>query len=147
MFVYINIMVRISNLELIKLLRENSRISFVDIAKHFEVSETAVRKRIKKLEEEDVIKKYTVEVDPKKIGLNIDSLIGIDTKPESYISTLEKLSEMEEVITLCSSSGDHMILMECWFENSRELTKFVKRLEAMEEITKICPAIIIEKIR
>jgi Lrp/AsnC family transcriptional regulator for asnA, asnC and gidA len=132
---------------MLNLLRENSRISFVNLAKHFGVSETAVRKRIRKLEEEGVIRKYTVEVDPKRIGLNIDALIGIDTKPERYIQTLEKLKEMEEIITLCSSSGDHMILIECWFENSKELVKFVKGLEAMEEITRICPAVIIEKIK
>ncbi len=140
-------MVRISNLELVKLLRENSRISYVDLAKHFGVSETAVRKRIRKLEEEGVIRRYTADIDPKKIGLNIDSLIGIDTKPERYIQTIETLKEMKEVITLCSSSGDHMILMECWFENSKELAKFVRSLERMEEITRICPAIIIEKIK
>lgn len=140
-------MVRISNLELLKLLRGNSRISFVDIARHFHVSETAVRKRVKKLEEEGIIRKYTIEIDPKKIGMNIDSLIGIDTLPEKYIQTIEKLREMEEVITLCSSSGDHMILIECWFENSKELAKFVKKLEAMEGIVKICPAVIIEKMK
>ncbi|UCC91830.1 MAG: Lrp/AsnC family transcriptional regulator [Candidatus Aenigmatarchaeota archaeon] len=140
-------MVRISNLELTKLLWENSRISFVSLAKHFGVSETAVRKRIRKLEEEGVIRKYTVEVDPKKIGLNIDALIGIDTKPERYIQTIETLKGMKEVMTLCSSSGDHMILIECWFEDSKELAEFVRSLEKMEEITRICPAVIIEKIK
>jgi len=140
-------MVRISNLELIKLLKENSRVSFVDLAKHFKVSETAVRKKIKKLEEDGVIMKYTLQVDPKKIGMNVDALIGIDTKPEKFIDTIEKLKGMEEVMTLCSSSGDHMILIECWFENSRMLMKFVKSLESMEGITRTCPAIIVEKIK
>ena len=55
-------MVRISNLELLRILKENSRIPFVKIAKIFGVSETAVRKRIRKLEKEGIIKKYTIEV-------------------------------------------------------------------------------------
>ena len=86
---------------------------YVKIAKMFRVSEIAVRKRVKKLEEMGVIKKYTIEVDPEKVGFEIRALIGIDTKPELFISTLEKLKVMEEVISLYSASGDHMILVEC----------------------------------
>ena len=129
------------------MLMENSRISFVDLAKHFNVSETAVRKRIRKLEEEGIVRKYTIDADPKKIGFNIDALIGIDTRPENYMSVIEELKNMEEVINLCSSSGDHMILIECWFGNSKELAVFMKRLESMEGVTRTCPAIIMEKIK
>ena len=140
-------MVRISDLELIRILMKNARTPYVKIAKMLEVSETAVRKRVKKLEEMGVIRKYTIEVDPKKIGFEIRALIGIDTKPERFISTLEKLKVMEEVISLYSASGDHMILVECWLKNSKELTSFVKKLETMEGVTRVCPAIILEKVK
>ena len=139
-------MVRISNLELVEILRKNARIPYVKLAKHFGVSETAIRKRIRKLEEDGVIKGYTIEVDPKKMGFEINALIGVDTKPEHYIPVIGKLKLMEEIRGLCSSSGDHMILLECWFRNSNELAEFVKKLEKLEGVTKICPAIIIEKI-
>ncbi|MCD6515608.1 MAG: Lrp/AsnC family transcriptional regulator [Candidatus Odinarchaeota archaeon] len=139
-------MVRISNLELLRILKENSRIPFVKIAKIFGVSETAVRKRIRKLEKEGIIKKYTIEVNLKKIGLEM-AMIGIDTKPEYYISTIEKLKEMDEVVNLYASSGDHMIMIECWFKSSEELRKFIKTLESVEGVTRVCPAIILEKIK
>jgi Lrp/AsnC family transcriptional regulator for asnA, asnC and gidA len=140
-------MVRISNLDILNILKENARISFSEIAKKFEVSDTAIRKRIRKLEKNGVIKKYTIEINPKKIGFEIDAFIGIDTKPEQYIQIIEKLKKMKEVINLYSSSGDHMILAECWFKNSSELTKFVERLNTIIGITKICPAIVLEKIK
>ncbi len=140
-------MVRISDLDIICILKENARTPYVEIAKKLGVSETAVRKRVKNLERKGVIKKYTVEVDLKKIGYEVNALIGIDTKPEYYISTLEKLREVKEIVKLYSSSGDHMILAECWLKNSQELTKFVKNLEGFEGIVKVCPAIILEKIK
>ena len=71
----------------------------------------------------------------------------MDTKPESFIPVLEKLKKIEEIASLYSSSGDHMILMECWFKNSEELANFVKFLESMEGVTRVCPAIILEKIK
>lgn len=147
MFELINFMVRISNFKLLKILKENSRTPYIRIAKILGVSETAVRKRIRKLEEMGIIKKYTIEIDPKKIGYNIVTLIGIDTLPEHLFSIIDKLKEMDEVISLYSSSGDHMILIESWFKNSDELSIFIKKLEKMPGIIKICPAIILEKIK
>ncbi|MCS7365667.1 MAG: Lrp/AsnC family transcriptional regulator [archaeon GB-1867-035] len=140
-------MVRISDLELLKILRKNARTPFLQIAKMLGVSETAIRKRVRKLERKGIIKKYTIEVDLRKIGFEINALIGIDTKPEYFIPTLEKLKNMKEVQSLYSASGDHMILIECWFRNSHELTEFTKKLSSMEGIVKICPAIILEKIK
>lgn len=140
-------MVRISDPEIIQILMRNARTPYVKIAKMLGVSETAIRKRVKKLEKRGVIKRYTIEVDPKKIGFEIRALIGIDTKPERFISTLEKLKVMEEIISLYSASGDHMILAECWFKDSRELTAFIRKLEDMEGVTRVCPAIILEKVK
>lgn len=147
MFEYISIMVRISNLELVGLLKKNSRTSFVDLARHLKVSETAVRKRIRNLEKGGVIRKYTVDIDPRKIGFEIDALIGVDTRPEKYIQVMEKIRPMKEVMTFCSSSGDHMMMMECWLENSASLASFVKTLEKTDGVTKVCPAIISDKMK
>ncbi|HEX69183.1 transcriptional regulator [Candidatus Bathyarchaeota archaeon ex4484_231] len=140
-------MVRISNIDIIRILQENSRIPYLEIAKTLGVSETAIRKRIRKLEEEGIIRKYTIEVDHKKLGFEINTLIGIDTKPENYLTVLETLKNMEDVKSLYSASGDHMILIECWFQNSKQLTKFCRKLQEINGVTRICPAIILEKIK
>ncbi|HDM89254.1 MAG TPA: Lrp/AsnC family transcriptional regulator [Candidatus Bathyarchaeota archaeon] len=140
-------MVRISNIKLLRILRENSRMPYLEIARILGVSETAVRKRVKRLLEEGVIRKFTVEIDPKKVGYQVVAMIGLDTKPEALISVLEMLKKLENVQSLYSSSGDHMIMMECWFKDYNELSRFIKSLEGIEGTTRICPAIILEKIK
>lgn len=140
-------MVRFTNLEIIKILMEDSRKPYTEIAKILKVSEAAVRKRIKKLESEGVIKKYTIEVDLKKLGYDIHAFIGMDTSPEKFIDTVEMLRTMDEVVSLYTSSGDHMIMLECWFKESKELTKFLERLKKINGVTKICPAIVMEKVK
>lgn len=140
-------MVRISDIELLKLLRENSRMSFVEMAKKLGVTEGAVRKRIKKLEKDRVIKGYTIVVDPKKLGYEIDSFIGLDTLPEKLISVVNQIKEMNEVLSLYISGGDHMILMECWFKSHEELNRFVRKIEKIVGVTRVCPATIINKVK
>jgi len=132
---------------LIKVLKENSRKSYVELAKIFRVSEAAIRKRIKKLESDGIIKKFTIDVDLRKLGFEVDTLIGLDTSPEELINVLEKLKGLDEVVSLYTSSGDHMILIECWFKNMNELSEFIRKLNNIEGVVKICPAIILEKIK
>ena len=140
-------MVRFSDFELIKLLMKNSRTPYVKLGELLGVSETAIRKRVRKLEEEGVIRRYTIEVDPKKLGFKVNALIGLDTVSERFIAVIEELKAMEEVLGLYSASGDHMILLECWFKDSDELARFVKRLESIHGVSRICPAIILEKLK
>lgn len=140
-------MVRISNIELLRILQQNARTPFIEIARRLGVTETAVRKKVKKLLGEGVIRRFTIEIDPKKIGFAVQAIIGVDTKPERYIPAIEKLKNLDEVLSLYSSSGDHMILMECWFKDTEELRKFIKKIESIEGVTRICPAIILEKIK
>jgi len=126
---------------------ENARMSFVEIAKRLGVSETAVRKKLQKLEELGVIRRYTVEVDPRKLGFNIIALIGLDTAPESYIRVIDVLRKDDRIVKMYSSSGDHMILIEVWFRDSEEMSEFVKKLNDMEGVTRVCPAILIERLK
>ncbi len=140
-------MVRISDIKLIKILLNNSRLPYTKIADELGVTEAAIRKRIRKLEDQGVIKRYTVYVDPKVLGYNYDVLIGIDTTSEKFISVLNLLKEDEKVIELYTSTGDHMILIRTWLKDSKELDLYIRYLESIEGVTRVCPAIIIERIK
>jgi len=49
--------------EIIRYLRENARMTFVDIGKALDISDATVYNRVKRLTEMGVIKKFTIEVD------------------------------------------------------------------------------------
>ena len=139
-------MVRISNFHLLELLEENARISYTDLAKKFKVSETAIRKRIKELEKKGIIKKYKAEINYPKLGF-ANSIIGIDVKPEKFLYLLETLKKIKKVKSLMISSGDHQLLIEVSFDNSEDLRKFIKSIEKIEGVLKVCPSIILERIK
>lgn len=141
-------MIRISNLNsILKILKNNSRTPFVKIANMIGKSEAAVRKSVKKLISAAVIKKFTLEIDYKKLGLNVDAIIGIDTTPQSYLNNIELLKKFDEIESLYTSTGDHMIIARCLFEDSEKLAVFLKKIEKLSGVIKICPTIVLEKIK
>jgi len=75
----------------LRLLMEDSRTSYVELARILGVTEAAVRKRVKRLEERGVIRRYTVEVAPRKLGYDVVAIIGLDAAPDHYIRILEYL--------------------------------------------------------
>ena len=130
------------------MLRNNSRVSFLDVAKRLSVSESTVRKRVAKMENNGVIKKYTTIIEPSKIGYGSVALVGIDVTPERFLEVGKRLTELENVKFVATSTGDHMLMIEIWMENSSKLRSFIsKEIESIEGITRTCPAIINERLK
>lgn len=133
---------------IIEMLTKDARTPFTEIAKVLGISETAVRKRVKALEEAGVIKQYTVVVDPSKLGYNLVSITGVDTLPEKIFEVAQKLKEFDFVRTVYLTSGDHMIMAEIWARDGEDLSEIISsKIGKIEGVTKVCPAIILERLK
>ncbi len=132
--------------KIIKILQKNSRTPNTDIAQKLDISEAAVRNRIKKLQKQDIIKRFTVEIDPTKIGYNSIALVGVDVEPDKFLTAAEKLSQQEEISDVALTTGDHMIMMTIWAKNGDELTEIItEKIGKIDGIQDICPAVVLEK--
>jgi len=121
---------------------------FTEIARRLKLSESTVRKRVEKLVQEGVIKKFTIIVEPSKIGLNATAIVGIDVEPPKLLEISQKLCELSEVKYVATSTGDHMIMIEIWARDTKELAKIIsEKIGVINGIKKICPAIILEKLK
>jgi len=133
---------------IIEMLEEDGRKTFKEIAEALNVSEAAVRKRVQVLLRNGVIKKFTIKVDHTKIGMNTVAIVGIDVDPTRLLDTAQKLCESKEIRCVATSSGDHMIMLEIWAQNGRELTKLIsEKIGTLEGVKRVCPAMILEKLK
>lgn len=133
--------------KIVQMLEEDGRKPFMEIAEKLKVSESTIRKRVLALQKEGVIKKFTVKVDPKKLGINTMAIVGLDVEPSKLLEVAQKLCDFREIKTVATSTGDHMIMAEIWTKNGKELTKLLSQIGALEGVKKLCPAIILEKLK
>ena len=131
---------------LLNILIRNSRTPVTHMAPILKMTETAVRKRIKKLEDRGIIKAYTALVDPYFAGFKSVSIVGVDTMPGKLLSVFEKIKKISQVRYSALTTGDHMIIFEVWCKESEDLSKLIKTVEKMEGVTKICPAIFLRRV-
>jgi len=141
-------MVDNKDLKIIEILQGNSRTPYLEIARRLRVSEATIRKRVKTLEERGIIKNYTVLIDPSKIGYDSTAIIGFDVEPSKLLEVAQKMTELEEAKCVATSSGDHMIMTEIWAKNGKELSVIISRkIGSIRGVKRICPAIILEKLK
>ncbi|MBS7625380.1 MAG: Lrp/AsnC family transcriptional regulator [Candidatus Bathyarchaeia archaeon] len=137
-----------TDLAILRLLQEDASISFTEIARRLKMSESTVRKRVEKLVQEGVIKKFTIIIEPSKIGLNAIAIVGIDVEPPKLLEASQKLCELPEVKYVATSTGDHMIMIEIWARDTKELAKIIsEKIGVIDGVKKVCPAIILEKLK
>ncbi|MCC6003273.1 MAG: Lrp/AsnC ligand binding domain-containing protein [Thermofilum sp.] len=132
---------------LVKELMENSRAPLTLLGKKLGMTDVAVKKRLKKLEKEGVIKKYTIEVDASKLGYKNVALIGVDTEPEKILEVASQLSQKDYASKVFLTTGDHMIMIEAWTKDNKHLTQVVEDIGKIPGVKRVCPAIVLEKIK
>ncbi len=59
------------------LLQNNARISVLMLAEHVNLSPTPCARRLRRLEDEGVIEKYTTVVNPKFLGFDVTAFVGV----------------------------------------------------------------------
>lgn len=133
---------------ILELLEEDARRSFTEMAEKLKVSESSIRKRVSALQKEGVIKKFTIKVDHAKLGLNTVAIVGIDVDSDKMLEIAQELCDFKEVKCVATSSGDHMIMLEVWAKNGKELNKLIAgEIGRIEGVRQICPALILEKLK
>lgn len=132
---------------IIEIMMQDSKTPFTKIGKELGISEAAVRRRIKKLETMGVIRKFTVVVDPSKIGYKHVAIIGIDSEPDKLIQIAHDLANKSFSKRVYITTGDHMIMVEAWAKDSSEMTKILQEIGAINGVRKVCPAIILDSIK
>ena len=99
-----NVSIDATDRKIIRLLQEDGRISNADLAEAIHLSPSSCLRRVRRLEEEGVIERYVMLVDPATIGRPTSIFIEISLKDQSE----ETLRDFEAAVALSSE------VMECY---------------------------------
>lgn len=98
------------DLKILEELKNNSRMSYNEISERINKTEATVRRRVQKLKDEGVIKRFTIdyEVDSKP---KVSATIKIEPDFKDIKRILSELRNIEEINVIWRLSGDCGLLM------------------------------------
>ena len=124
--------------KIIEILTSNARISLREIKKKVDLSPSSIRNRMERLVNLGVIRKYTIDIDQRKLGFEIQVVALITSKPSESDGLCKALSKYSEVTDVLRTSGPANFICMIQVQNINELTKFItSELEKLNGVERI----------
>jgi len=120
--------------QIIKILKDDGRASYGDIGSKVGLSEGAVRKRIKTLSDEGVIRKFTVKIGVAEVAEAITLLAVNPSFPTQEVS--KKIRSIPNVETIYEVTGEYDIVAVIGGMNVTEVNECLEKIRRVDGIMK-----------
>lgn len=126
------------DLAILRLLQQNAKITVRDIASQVHLSTTPVHERIKRMEDNGIIKQYVTLVDHTKVkkGLMVICYVSLkEHNKRSGARFIKTINELHEVIECYNISGEFDFMLKVVAENMDAYYDFhVNKLSQIENM-------------
>ena len=123
------------DLDIIKHLSSNSKISYTELASKILVSPSTVHVRVKKLEDAGVIKNFTISIDYKKLGLSFTSYLGVFLdNAKSFDKVAVSLKKIPQITVIDFTTGQFSLFCKVRAIDSSAARLVLKNVHSIEGI-------------
>lgn len=120
---------------ILKALQNDGRISTAELGRNIGLSTTATKERIKKLEQEGIIKGYTAIIDADKVGIDITAFISVPVGDVAIGKMANFLAEIPEVLECHKVTGDTCYLIKVKTKNTKKLEQLIDKINNIAKNT------------
>lgn len=126
------------DMEILKLLQQNARITIKEISGKVHLSTTPVYERIKRMEDNGVITQYATLVDHSKVNKGLMVICYVSLKQHSKnagVKFIKTIHELNEVVECFSISGEFDFMLKVLCEDMNTYYNFhVNKLSQIENM-------------
>jgi len=130
-------------------LKQNGREKASEISKKVHLSMPAISGRIKKLEDKNIIEKYTIRINREKIGYKLLVIIFVSIVQTDNIKHFRKtIIKYPEVIECHHIVGDYDYMLKVLLKDSFELEEFISnKLKNIKGVQKSNTIVILSTLK
>ena len=115
--------------KILNILLDNSRLSCREIARKLRMNVVTVLNRMRRMEKEGIIKKYTAQLDYKKLGYDVVVAIEIKISKGMLFEVERKIANHPNVYRILDITGATDAVIFARFQSTIEMDKFLKEIQ------------------
>ncbi|MES2107339.1 MAG: Lrp/AsnC family transcriptional regulator [Bacteroidota bacterium] len=120
------------NAAILEELEADARISITEIGKRVGLSGPAVSERIKKMEDEGIIKGYTTQLDYDQVGLTVNAFITLKSSL-THAGVVKKIEDIPDILECYSITGNNCLIMKVATSTTKRLETIIWQLQQFGE--------------
>ncbi len=120
-----------TDIKILQQLQNNSRLTTKELASAINLSATPTFERVKRLEREGYIKRYTAVLDAEKLNCGFVAFCYIKMKQHTYensIRIMEAVQGINEIAECYNISGDYDFLLKIYAKDMKSYQSFILRI-------------------
>ncbi|SFR43427.1 DNA-binding transcriptional regulator, Lrp family [Marinobacter gudaonensis] len=130
--------------KLLGLLRQNARASVTDLARALHVSRSTVQNRIRRLENNGVIRGYSVQLGGEFAASQVEAHVSIKVVQKLTNRTNTALEGLSQVSQLFSVSGEYDLIAIVQAQSLEELSAVLDAIGNLEGVERTNSAVVLE---
>lgn len=112
--------------KILKMLVDDARTPFLEIARECGVSGAAIHQRVQKLTDTGVIKGSEFIIEAEKLGYETCAYVGLFlTSPSTFDYVVEELKKIPEVVECYYTTGQYDLLIKVYARNNKDLLRII----------------------
>ncbi|WP_294080980.1 Lrp/AsnC family transcriptional regulator [Proteiniphilum sp. UBA5384] len=112
--------------KILRMIVDNARIPFLEVARACGVSGAAIHQRVQKLVGLGVIKGSEFLLDAEKVGYETCAYVGIFlTSPSTFEYVVAELEKIPEVVECYYTTGQYDLLVKVFAKNNKDLLRII----------------------
>ena len=132
---------------IIEVLERDARTSLRRIAEEVDVSLGTVSNRVKKLEENGVIKDYRVILNSEKVGWNLNVVIGLRIEKGRLIEIQEKIARDNRVYGVYDVTGEFDSMVIARARDRSDLDDLSKNVLSMDGVVRSVTHLVLNTVK
>ncbi|MBC8462986.1 Lrp/AsnC family transcriptional regulator [Candidatus Bathyarchaeota archaeon] len=131
---------------ILQILKMDGRVSIRNIARRLEISPATVSRKIKNLEENNIIKAYVSIVEDDELGKGTRAVLLVKTTGD-YDSNqvVERLTDMDDICNVFLTMGNYDMILTACTTDENELYRMIKRIRGEEGVLWVDSASIVTR--
>jgi Lrp/AsnC family leucine-responsive transcriptional regulator len=109
-------------------LQTDARTSFAELGRRVGLSTPAVAERIRRMEDEGIIRAYRAEIDPGSVGLPITAFIRISIVGNVLAKLTERVHSMPEIVECHRGTGEDSFILKVNVVSVEHMKDVIDRL-------------------